>query len=91
MEYDELMSALSDDRISDFLVAMELSELDLPHIVLTRGDDFGVVTYSGPYLHAVDALTAAEAQHRIQVNSGGGDLTFHVAALYPDDDLTDTD
>jgi hypothetical protein len=66
------------------LYGISVAELELPHIVCTRSRGRGETTYSGPYESGLMALAAAESEWRAEHESGGaGDLTFHVAALYP--------
>jgi hypothetical protein len=70
--------------VADLLFGIEHDEIDLPHIVLSRTVATGEVSYSGPYPDGLSALSAAEVEHAVEVDGGGdGQITFHVAALYP--------
>lgn len=70
--------------VTDLLVGMERAEIDLPHIVLSRSAHTDEINFSGPYSCGLTALQAAEAEHLMELKSGGdGELTFHVAPLYP--------
>jgi hypothetical protein len=70
--------------VADVFFAMEQAEIDLPHIVLSRSAVTGEVGYSGPYATGLQAMEAAELEHAREVEGGGaGEVTFHVAALYP--------
>lgn len=70
--------------VTDLLVGMEQAEIDLPHIVLSRSAETGEVNYSGPYSCGLNALQAAEVEHLMELEAGGdGEITFHVAPLYP--------
>jgi hypothetical protein len=84
-EPDRTRSGSTDhvDLVADLLFGIERAEIDLPHIVLSRHAS-GDVSYSGPYDSGLSALRAAELEHTIEVAAGGdGEITFHVAALYP--------
>lgn len=77
--------------VAKVLCSIAIAELDMPHIVLTRSIDTGETTYSGPYETGLKALAAAEAELQVDRDAGGrGDLSFHVAALYPALDITET-
>jgi hypothetical protein len=70
--------------VARMMCGIAMAELDLPHIVLTRNAATGEATYSGPYQTGLGALAAAEAEWEVDRDAGGvGDITFHVAALYP--------
>ena len=70
--------------VARVLYGIAVAELDMPHIVLTRSTDTGETTYSGPYATGLEALAAAESEWRVDREAGGGgDISFHVAALYP--------
>jgi hypothetical protein len=72
------------ELVAGVVFEMERHEIDLPHIVMSRHRTSGAVSYSGPYETAVEALRAADLEHTIEGNAGGGgEITFHVAALYP--------
>jgi hypothetical protein len=73
-----------DDLPGDLLYRLEVAELSRPHIVVTRDRRTGRESFSGPYPSAVGALCAAETEYQVDRDGGGlGELTFHVAALYP--------
>ncbi|WP_270888707.1 hypothetical protein [Pedococcus sp. 5OH_020] len=62
---------------------LEVAEMGMPHIVLTRSPDTGAVSYSGPYDSGLDAMEAAERERQADLEAGGqGEVTFEVAALY---------
>ncbi|SDP59530.1 hypothetical protein SAMN04489867_3061 [Pedococcus dokdonensis] len=66
------------------LYDLEASEIDLPHVVICRAPGADVDSFSGPYPSALEALMAAEIQNRVERAAGGvGEVTFHVAAIYP--------
>ena len=70
--------------VTDRLVRMEQAEIELPHIVLSRSAETGEANYSGPYSCGLNALHAAEVEHLMELEAGGsGEITFHVAPLYP--------
>lgn len=70
--------------VGDFIVELGIAEMDLPHIVLCRDSKGVTASFSGPYPSAVEALVAADLEHRIEAASDGAEaLTFQVAALYP--------
>jgi hypothetical protein len=70
--------------VEDLLFGIERAEIDLPHTVLSRNALTGEASYSGPYASGLTALSAAEAEHTLEVQGGGdGQITFQVAALYP--------
>jgi hypothetical protein len=76
------------DLVEHLLFEMEQAEIDLPHIVLSRQAATGDISCSGPYPDGISALRAAELEHTIEVDAGGqGEITFHVAALYPPLDI----
>lgn len=64
--------------------AAAVSELEVPHIVVCRDHETGVVTYSGPFPDAVAALVFAERERVLdgELNSGAP-LGFGIAALFP--------
>ena len=71
-------------RVERILVDIELAEIEMPHIVLCRNVHNGDVSYSGPYPSALAALTAADHERAVERRAGGaGELSFHVAPLYP--------
>lgn len=57
--------------VGDFMVELGLAEMDLPHIVLCRDSKGVTASFSGPYPSAVEALVAADVEHRIEVASDG--------------------
>jgi hypothetical protein len=70
--------------LGDFMVELGVAEMDLPHIVLCRDSKGATASFSGPYPSAVEALVAADCEHRLESASDGIDaVTFQVAALYP--------
>ena len=70
--------------LGDFMVELGVAEMDLPHIVLCRDSKGATASFSGPYPSAVEALVAADCEHRLESASDGVDaVTFQVAALYP--------
>lgn len=76
------------ERIARIMYAMEIDEIDMPHVVVTTITGCGMTTYSGPYVSGLAALAVAEAEHRADLAAGGaGDVRFSVAPLYPVLDL----
>jgi hypothetical protein len=70
--------------VARVMYGIAVAELELPHIVFTRNEETGATTYSGPYESGLMAMAAAESERRADRDAGGrGDITFHVAALYP--------
>jgi hypothetical protein len=70
--------------VADMLFDLERREIDMPHVVISRHVTTGELSYSGPYSSAISALQAAELEHTLELYGGGdGQITFHVAALYP--------
>jgi hypothetical protein len=52
-----------------------------PHIVISHTID-GAATFSGPYPTRSAAERAAELEHRLELDAGGGgEITFAVAPL----------
>jgi hypothetical protein len=73
-----------DDLPGDLLYRLEVAELSRPHIVVTRDRRTGRECFSGPYPTVLGALCAAETEYQVDRDGGGlGELSFHVAALYP--------
>jgi hypothetical protein len=66
------------DLVSD----QALEEAELPHILICRALDTGYVTYSGPYLTAMDAMVAADYEEGLAANDTEIDLEFSVAPIY---------
>src|SRR6476661_2850881 len=78
------------ERIARIMYAMEVDEIDMPHVVVTNVDGCALATYSGPYTSGLAALAVAEAERRADLAAGGvGDVRFSVAPLYPGLDLQD--
>lgn len=76
------------ERIARIMYAMEIDEIDMPHVVVTNIAGGALATYSGPYASGLAALAVAEAEHRMDLAAGGtGDVRFSVAPLYPGLDL----
>jgi hypothetical protein len=70
------------------MYAMEIDEIDMPHVVVTNISGCALATYSGPYSSGLAALAVAEAERRADVAAGGaGDVRFSVAPVYPPLDL----
>ena len=75
-------------QVTDVMCAVEVAEVDLPHVVLTTASGSPSVTCSGPYSTGLQALAVAEMEHRAELAAGGsGEIRFHVAPLYPAVDL----
>jgi hypothetical protein len=78
------------ERIARIMYAMEVDEIDMPHVVVTHVAGSALATYSGPYASGLAALAVAEAERRADVAArGGGEVRFSVAPLYPALDLHD--
>ena len=76
------------ERIARIMYAMEIDEIDMPHVVVTNVPGCSLATYSGPYSSGLAALAVAEAERRADVAAGGtGDVHFSVAPVYPPLDL----
>ena len=76
------------ERIARIMYAMEIDEIDMPHVVVTNIAGCALATYSGPYSSGLAALAVAEAERRADVAAGGaGDVHFSVAPVYPPLDL----
>jgi hypothetical protein len=70
------------DLFADGIAAAGADELSLPHIVITRDVPTGVLTYSGPYASAFEAMAAADAQRcRQTTQDPGWEVTFDIAPL----------
>lgn len=69
--------------LSQVVAENEMTELDLPHIVVCRDQGTGLTTYAGPFPDGVSALTFAEDEQA----SDPGQTVFScaVAALYRSD------
>ena len=70
-------------RLYAAIIATESEALDGPHVVVCRSRSTGVLTFSGPYPSALDALTAVDGDERAERRAGNRDLAFHVARLFP--------
>ena len=71
------------ERIARIMYAMEIDEIDMPHVVVTSIAGCGPSTYSGPYASGLAALAVAEAERRADLAAGGsGDVRFSVSPLY---------
>jgi hypothetical protein len=78
------------ERIARIMYAMEVDEIDMPHVVVTNVAGGALATYSGPYSSGLAALAVAEAERRADLAAGGGgDVRFSVAPVYPALDLQD--
>jgi hypothetical protein len=73
--------------VARMMHSMELDEVDMPHVVITRVRGRETLAFSGPYPSGMAALAAAECEHQAELEAGCADLSFHVAALYPSNDL----
>ncbi|NYG08633.1 hypothetical protein BJ986_003120 [Phycicoccus badiiscoriae] len=72
------------EDVTEFLVALTISEADLPHIVICRSADTDVLTFSGPYSNGLLAVLAADREQRLEgAPAGDPSMTFTVAPLYP--------
>ncbi|MFD1247357.1 hypothetical protein ACFQ3F_06115 [Nocardioides ginsengisoli] len=63
------------------MAAAGADELSLPHIVITRDVPTGVLTYSGPYPSALEAMAAADAERCRSTQDPGWEVTFDIAPL----------
>lgn len=76
------------EHIARIMYAMEVDEIDMPHVVVTNIAGCGSATYSGPYASGLAALVVADAERRADLAAGGvGDVHFSVAPVYPPLDL----
>lgn len=72
------------ELVARMVYAMEVAEIDMPHVVIAVVPGCTLASYSGPYPNALAALTVAESEHRADLAAGGtGEVRFRVAALYP--------
>lgn len=78
------------ERLARIMHAMEIDEIDMPHVVVTKIAGCDLPTYSGPYASGLAALAVAEAERRLELAAGGGgDVHLSVAPLYPGLDLNE--
>jgi len=84
-----------DEALTELLIrrvaATEAEEVSLPHILVTVDVVTNVVTYSGPFASAVDALRAADlerSRQQQQCHPGWG-VTVDVAPLFAPDAVRD--
>jgi F420-dependent methylenetetrahydromethanopterin dehydrogenase len=79
---DEALTELLMRRVA----ATEAEEVSLPHILITLDVVTNVVTYSGPYASAVDALRAADVERsRQEQRHPDWRVTIDVAPLFAPD------
>lgn len=69
--------------LAQMAYSMEVAEMDMPHVVVTRASGYQTLTLSGPYASGMDALVAADFECGNDRRFGAGDLSFHVVPLYP--------
>lgn len=82
--YEDLRIEAVHEFLSRIVSAAEREELDLPHIVVCRDGETGVVSYSGPFRDGIEAMVFAEREAVVDRELNDGELlSFSVAALYP--------
>lgn len=77
--------------LAQMAYSMEVAEMDMPHVVVTQASGYQTLTLSGPYPSGMAALVAADFECGNDRQFGAGDLSFHVAPLYPPLELTSGD
>lgn len=83
---DDLRVEVVREILNKALGVAGVAELELPHIVISRDEETGSETYSGPFPDGLTALVFAEREVAVdrELNEGVP-LVFRVAALHSTD------
>jgi hypothetical protein len=76
------------DLLLEHLIAEELADAALPHVVIAFDPVADLVTVSGPYQDGLAAAAAAEAERAEDVVEFGWERTYLVTRLLPPMNLT---
>lgn len=81
---DEICSANVYELLARAIGAAEVAEVEMPHIVICRDEETGVLSYSGPFTDGLEALVYAERESAVdRALNAGEPMRFSAAALYP--------